>query len=67
MGKQVAKSKGNTARRSSKRNHGIPSGANKIAGHEFIFGGSKSLYEMNRRFKMLYRWGKRTKYARIFG
>lgn len=62
MGKQVAKSKGNLARRAMQRNKGLPGGIinsgryNTLANMHDLVSNSPTLAEMNRRLRMLRRW-----------
>jgi len=62
MGKTVAQSKGNTARRAMQRNQGLPAGIRRkgnfstMPDMEGFLTGAKSLLDLNRRMKLLRRW-----------
>ena len=62
MGKQVAKSKGNFARRAMQRNQGLPGGIkrkgafNVLTNMDNFLLKAGSIHEMNRRAKLLRRW-----------
>lgn len=62
MGKQVAKSKNNFARRAMQRNQGLPGGIkrkgsfNVLTNMENFLTGAKNLAELNRRIKLMRRW-----------
>ena len=62
MGKTVAQSKGNTGRRASQRNGGLPSGLKRQGASSTLPGSTNmlvragTLYELRRRMKLLRRW-----------
>ena len=62
MGKSVAQSKNNTARRSMQRNQGLPNGVhrtgkfNSMPNMDRFLLNAKSLFDLERRSKLLRRW-----------
>jgi len=62
MGKQIAKSKGNFARRAMQRNQGLPGGIkrkgafNMLPNMDNFLIGANTLHELQRRTKLLRRW-----------
>lgn len=62
MGKTVAQSKNNTARRAMQRNQGLPGGVsrrgafNVLTNMDDFLLSAKTLHEMERRLKLMRRW-----------
>jgi hypothetical protein len=62
MGKQIAKSKGNFARRAMQRNQGLPGGIkrtgkfNVLPNMDEFLNGATTLHELERKIKLLRRW-----------
>jgi hypothetical protein len=62
MGKTVAQSKGNTARKAMQRNQGLPAGIKRkgqfssMSNMDEFLAGAKNTLDLNRRIKLLRRW-----------